>query len=294
MKMKNDNPLVSVIMPVYNAKAYLAEAIESILHQTYENFELIIVDDGSTDNSWEVIKKYRARNPKKIKIFHLAKQVNYAGNGAVNYGLKYARGEYIARMDSDDIAHPERLEKQVNFMLNNPYVILVGSQAKLIDIKGKVFGVKKVPTDHKKIYDAYGMVHPIIHPSCMIRRSLLPDPNRIYEDKYGVNSDYYTFFRFLNRGRFANLDETLLKYRIHEGNFSLQKPKKKFINSIKIRLDAYHNLNYKLTLQAWVVMLLQSAIVLTLPERFIVPLYLTSRGMTNPLRFAKSLISIVL
>ncbi len=294
MRKINKRPVVSVIMPVYNAGEFLVESIESILSQTYKNFELIIVDDGSTDNSWQLIKKYKAKYPNKLKIFHLENRINYAGNGAVNHGLRYAGGEFIVRMDSDDISYPMRLERQVDHMLKNPNVILLGTQAKLIDKNGKVFGLKTLPTEHNEIYQAYGMVHPIVHPSCMIRRSLLPDPNKIYDDKYGVNSDYYTFFRFLNRGRFANLDEYLLKYRIHENNFSLQKPKKVLVNTIKIRLDAYHNLNYKFTLQAWAVMAVQSVLVILLPEKFLIPLNLTLRGMINPLRSAKSLISSIL
>ena len=169
----NRKPLVSVIMPVYNAGEFLVEAIESILDQNYRNYEFIIVDDGSTDNSWNIIKVIKEKYPKKIKIFRLKKQTNFAGNGAVNYGLKHTKGEFIVRMDADDISMPDRLEKQVDFMLKNPNLILLGTQAKVINKKGKIIGDKNVPLTHKEIYDKYGVVHPVIHPSCMFRRSLL-------------------------------------------------------------------------------------------------------------------------
>lgn len=281
MKKMINQPLVSVIMPVYNAGEFLVEAIESILKQTYRNFELLIVDDGSTDNSWNMIKKYKKMYPKKIRIYHLAKQTNYAGNGAVNYGLQFAKGEFIVRMDADDVSLPQRLEKQVDFMLHNPKVILLGTQAQVIDKKGKFLGNKIVPVTHKNIYDQYGVIHPIIHPSCMLRRALLPNPNKIYESKFGVNSDYYSFFRLLNHGEFANLPDFLLKYRVHEGNFSLQNPKKKFVNSLKIRLSAIADFNYQISLRSSLLMILQTMIILPLPEKLIVPLYMVSRGMSN-------------
>ncbi len=115
-KNKNQNPLVSVIMPVYNAGNFLMEAIESILNQTYQNFEFIIVDDASTDNSWKIIQKYAKKYPKKIKAFQLKKTLNRGGDACANFALKKAKGKYIARMDADDIAHPKRLEKEVDFL----------------------------------------------------------------------------------------------------------------------------------------------------------------------------------
>lgn len=93
-------------MPVYNAGSFLVEAIESILNQTYKNYEFIIVDDGSTDNSWEIIERYKSKYPRLIKTYRLTKNTNADGNGAVNAVLPYAKGEYIARMDADDCAHP--------------------------------------------------------------------------------------------------------------------------------------------------------------------------------------------
>jgi glycosyltransferase involved in cell wall biosynthesis len=105
-------------MPVYNAGRFLAPAIESILKQTYKNFELIIVDDASTDNSLEIIKGYKRRFRKRITVVQIARNLNKGGDVCANEGLKYAKGKYIARMDSDDIAHPLRLDKQVEFLEN--------------------------------------------------------------------------------------------------------------------------------------------------------------------------------
>src|SRR5579859_558580 len=197
-KRTQKQPLVSVIMPVYNAAGFLAAAIDSILKQTYENLELIIVDDASTDKSWKIIQKYTKRYPKKIHSHQTTKQTNAAGNGAMNYGFQFAKGEFIARMDADDIAHPKRIAKQVAYLLAHPDTIVLGTQAKVIDKKGKVIGQKIMPTSHNDIYRQYGIFHPMIHPSVMINRKLLPKQKGVYSMKFNVNDDYYTFFKLLH------------------------------------------------------------------------------------------------
>lgn len=274
-------PLVSVIMPVYNARDFLVPALESILKQTYKNFEFLIVDDASSDNSWETITNYKKKYP-SIKIYKLNKNTNEAGNGALNKVLKFCKGKYIARMDADDIAHPQRLAKQVDFLEKNKEVIILGTQGVVIDKNGKIVGKKEFPVSHNLIYKAYGTVNPLLHPSCMFRRSLLPNKNRIYEEKFGVNDDYYTFFRLLNYGKFANLPDFLLKYRIHGHNFSLQKPKERFFTSLKIRYQAIKRFNYKISLKSLLTTFLQCLIIVPLPEKFIVPLYMYIRGMESP------------
>lgn len=279
--MRNKQPLVSVIMPVYNAGKFLGPAIDSIVAQTYKRIELIIVDDASTDDSWKTVQAYKKRYPKLIRAYHIAKQTNSAGNGATNFGLTKARGEFVARMDSDDISYPTRIEKQVTYMLANPGTILVGAQATVIDKNGRTIGVKNMPTTHEAIYKQFGVLHPIIHPSVMIRRSLLPNPDRIYAMKWDVNDDYYTFFKLLGHGQFANLPEYLLKYRIHGNNLSLINPKEKFQNSVNIRLEAVRQLGYQLSPMAMVLMLLQYIVVSLIPSQLVVPTYMFFRGMTH-------------
>lgn len=268
-------------MPVYNAGKFLGPAIDSIVAQTYKKIELIIVDDASTDDSWKTVRAYKKRYPKLIRAYRVTKQTNSAGNGATNYGLTKARGQFVARMDADDISSPTRIEKQVAYMLANPGTILVGTQAKVIDKNGKTIGLKTMPTTHEAIYHQFGILHPIIHPSVMIRRSLLPNPDRIYAMKWDVNDDYYTFFKLLNHGRFANLPEYLLKYRIHGKNLSLINPKEKFQNSVNIRLEAVKQLGYQLSFGAMAVMLLQYIVVSLIPAGLIVPTYMFIRGMTH-------------
>jgi len=289
-KVQNNKlPLVSVVMPVYNAGRFLSTAIKSILRQTYANFELVIVDDQSKDNSWAIIQKFAKANPGKIRAVRLAKNTNAAGNGAVNAVYKKLKGVYVARMDADDIAHPTRIEKQVTYMEAHPEVILTGTQGVIINASGKVMGDKKFPVNHSDIYSQYFVFHPILHPSVMIRKSLVPQEHYLYEDKFGINDDYYTFFKLLQYGRFYNLPEPLLKYRMHGSNSSLQKPKAKFMNSLKIRFIAIKKFKYDPDIKSFLLMMAQVATITLIPEKLIVPLYFFIRGIRTPESHGSSL-----
>lgn len=277
--MKNTMPFVSVLMPVRNAGRFLVPAIESILRQTYPRLELIIVDDGSSDTSWQTIRAYRNKYPKRIKAFRTTKQLNEAGNGAANLGLLHARGRYIARMDADDVAHPQRIEKQVAYLTAHPGTILLGTQATVIDAKGHAVGVKSAPLENGEIYRQYAIVHPMIHPSVMVNRAMLPDPNVLYTCKFGTNDDYYTFFKLLQYGRFANLPEALLKYRIHDKNASLTHMKRHFWTISKIRIEAITKLNYQAPLFVFPLISVQTALVMLLPERALKELFYYARGI---------------
>ncbi len=275
-------PLVSVIMPVYNGEVFLAEAIKSILAQTYKNIELIIVDDASKDQTWSIVQHFRRKYPKKIFCTRMRK--NGGPTAATNNGFLKSKGEFIAVMDSDDISHQKRLAKQVAFLQKNPDVIVVGTQAKVINREGKVIGKKNFPTTHQEIYDLYGRIHPIVHPSIMVRRSLLPSQKYFYKDKYGINSDYYNLFHFLNYGKFANLSEYLLFYRVHGNNGSLKKLKKSYWDILSIRFEAGLKLGYHISIKNYIAMVAQTCIVSLLPEKTLQFLYYSVKGyqISNP------------
>lgn len=135
-------------MLVRNGRHFTEAAINSILDQSFKDFEFLIIDDASEDNTYQIIKSYRKRYSKLIRIFRLSK--NLGAFGATNYALKKAQGEFVALMDSDDISHPDRLMKQVNFLKNNPDVIVVGCQADIINESGEVIGKKRFPLILKK------------------------------------------------------------------------------------------------------------------------------------------------
>ena len=144
-------PLVSVIMSVYNGEKYLVQAIDSILNQTYQNFEFIIIDDCSTDNSSHILQEY-AKKDSRIKIIKKEKNIGIKGFiENLNLGISIAEGKYIARMDADDISLPERFQKQVTFLENNPEIFMVGAQIDFINEKNEIIGEKAGALEHEEI-----------------------------------------------------------------------------------------------------------------------------------------------
>lgn len=277
MEKMNQKPLVSIIMPVYNGAFFLVEAIESIMSQTFQDFEFIMVNDGSTDKTGKIIEYYKNLYPDKIRYFNID---NRGGAfAAINLVVKETRGEFIALMDSDDISMPERLEKQVAFLRDNLEIIILGTQANIIDKNGELIGKKRLPITNREIKKEFAFSHPMVHPSCLIRKSLLPYQTHIYENKFGVNDDYYTFFKLLNYGQFANLPEILYNYRIHNDNSSLKNLKKTLINTIKIRILAWRRCGYQLPALLFILMPLQFIIFSIIPNKFVLTLYFLFRGI---------------
>lgn len=288
-KLSTTQPLVSVIMPVYNGGEFLVPAIESILNQTYQDFEFIIVNDASTDGSKKILKKYALKYPKKMKVINLTHNLNAGGDASANKAIQYAKGKYIARMDADDISRPDRLEKQVMFLENNTDIFLVGSNAVVIDKTGKKVGLKTEPLTHADIYKNYFTFHPLIHPSVMYRRMHNGKPFR-YFIRYNANNDYYTFFKKLCQGaRFANIEDTLVQYRIHGNNDTFVHMKGKFLNTLRIRAKMVIKYGYKPSPKSLVVNILQMGVILFMPEKAITNLYLFSKGIkkiTLPFSFS--------
>lgn len=267
-------------MPAYNSKNYIEEAVNSVLNQTFQDFELIIIDDASTDNTVSIIKKFQKKNPDKIKLIQVKQNLNCGGDKCANEGLAIAQGKYIARMDADDIADASRFEKQIKFLKANPKIFLVGSNAYVINRKGKIIGEKLEPLSSEEIYQAYFGFHPLIHPTCMFKRKLKDGTPFKYEIKYSANNDYYTFFKLICQGyKFTNMPEKLLKYRIHNSNATFVNMKKKFVNSIKVRLAMVANYGYIPTPKDIFMLTAQSMVVLILPERMLLKIYFLAKGI---------------
>jgi glycosyltransferase involved in cell wall biosynthesis len=207
--------LISVILPVYNAQEYLAEAIESILAQTYQNFEFIIINDGSSDNSLNIIKSF---NDDRI---HLIDRKNMGLVYSLNEALSIANGKYIARMDADDISLPDRFEKQL-FLMENNLLDICGSHYLLIDANNKINGLNLTPLSHDFCFLSLISKVPFAHPSVMIRKDFLLKYNFLYgSSKYKIAEDLDLWIRMYNAGaKFANLNEIVFKYRIIENSLS--------------------------------------------------------------------------
>lgn len=291
MKKIKKQPFVSVIMPAYNAENYIGEAIRSIITQSYKNWELIVVNDASTDNTLQIARQYKNRYPKKIRLINLQTSLKKEGDPAANIGILHSRGSYIAKMDADDIAEPHRLAKQVAFLENNKHYSVVGSSAYVIDREGEIIGNKKMPKDHLDIYREYINFHPMIHPTIMFRKKIMGKKKYFYLGKYSTSNDYYTLFTLICQGhRFKNLDENLLRYRIYGGNSSFQNIKRKFINTLKIKIEMVLKFYYPINTKAALQTALQTAAVLLLPQSLSMNLYLLKRGIITRHEFTKKLL----
>jgi len=207
-------PKVTVLMPVYNGEKYLGEAIDSILGQTFRDFELLIIDDGSTDRSADIIRSY---DDPRIRVVHHERNLGLIDT--LNYGLDHALGFYIVRMDADDVSLPERLAKQVAYMEAHPEVGVCGTQAMVIDDSGRVVDVMKAPTG-SDIEHRFWFPSPIIHPTCIFRQSSLGCER--YDVRYHNAEDYEFFLRLFRKTVLENLAEPLLCYRRHSQSVTFQ------------------------------------------------------------------------
>lgn len=209
-KVVKQLPIVSVIMPAYNAERTLAEAIESILSQEFRDFELIIVDDGSSDGTAAIIDRYAQSDARIVKLVNAP---NQGISRSRNRALWAARGEYVACLDSDDVAEPSRLGKQLEFMTKNLDCVLLGSDLTIIDETSAIVGRRVYPhTDHE-LRKTMPRLNPIAQPSSMFRAELAKNVGGFRED-LPLCEDYDLFFRLAEQGKVANFDQPLTRYRI--------------------------------------------------------------------------------
>jgi len=217
---------VSVVLPVYNCKRYIADAISSILSQKFDSFELIVVNDGSTDGTTEILNDFKHQ---KLRIF-----TNTENKGLVyslNLAINNAIGKYICRMDADDIATTNRLQVQYNYLEHNKNISCVGCQGYNINEKGLVIGktIWRRNTFMLKFFMLIGN-NPVGHPFAMIKKEAITDVGGYREEYFGAE-DIDLWLRILkNGGLFANCPEYLMKYRLHESQITMNTTK---INSAK-------------------------------------------------------------
>lgn len=208
-------PRVSVVMPAYNNDKYVTSAVQSILSQRYRDFEMIVIDDGSRDNTAECV----ARLAHKDSRVRLVSQSNTGIVGALNHGLELARGELIARMDSDDISFPCRFSRQIAFLDQNPHVVLLGTQIINMDQFGRLKGIRGEEFEHDPLVHALmtGKSGAIMHPTIMMRRDAL-DRAGHYREEFKHVEDLDLFLRMAEVGEIRNLPRPLLNYRLHESS----------------------------------------------------------------------------
>lgn len=211
------DPQISVVLPVRNGEPYISDAVRSILNQTCRDYEFLLIDDGSTDRTPDILEGFRQEDP-RIRV------LTGPGQGLVsvlNYGISEARGRYIARMDADDIAHPERFERQLAFLEANPRVSLVFTQMRMIDETGHLTGeVTHAPTQPEIIRAALVTGDCVVHhPTVLCRREILEKAGP-YREAFARAEDLELWLRVIEHGEIAGIPDVLLDYRKHGGQVS--------------------------------------------------------------------------
>lgn len=211
------SPKVSIITITYNRARYIKEAIESVLVQSFGDWELIIIDDASTDNTPAIVQEY-AQKDSRIRYFR--NETNLKIPRSRNLGLKMAEGKYIAVLDSDDVwAEPDKLRKQVEFLENNPEYALVGGGVIFIDENGREISRRLNPSDDKEIRRRILFKNPFVHSGVLyLRKAALESGG--YDENLNVSEDYDLWLKMGRTWKFANLNDYLVKYRIYSAGQS--------------------------------------------------------------------------
>lgn len=260
-------PKISVIMPNYNGEKYIWEAIESILQQTFTDFELIIIDDGSTDHSWDIIQKYAERD---TRIVVLKNKTNKHIVYTRNIGITNAKWVYIAFLDSDDIAFPERLEKQIKIMENNKKIGICGSNSEIIKGNGDKIGEKRFPQTNEECKNAIWYKNPFSQSTVVIRKKCF-DEIGMYDDNFRNTEDLDMWIRIGTKYELYNIQETLVKYRIHGENSIIKQQQKMIKNTLKCRRKAI-KLGYKIWWKG-IIFYIWTWCMLFLPPKYVVWLF---------------------
>lgn len=261
-------PLISVLMPVRNAGVFLAPAIESIINQTYSNWELICVDDGSNDGTSKLLRMY-SKVDKRIKVYSnkSRKGIGYS----LNKALSFAKGQYIARMDADDISLPQRLEIQLSFLQKNTNIVACGGQAEMINTEGITFAYKKFPTDPKELYKMIMRSIPLQHPILMTRAKIFKEYR--YREDIRTAEDVDMLFYLLSKGNISNVEDVIYKYRKSHKSNGYHSIKKTFFITFNSRFSAIFKYGYRPSLYGIAISLAQYAVVSILPNKMVMKLF---------------------
>lgn len=234
----NPSPKITVLMPVYNCELYVGEAIESILNQTYTDFELLIIDDASTDTTASIVKNYVDN-----RIQLIEKPVNTGYTNSLNHGLNIAKGQYIARMDGDDICMPERFSKQVTYLDTHPETVLCATAFKVI---GREVYFNS-PENHDAIKLAFLEGNCICHSSIMMRKETLDAHSINYDKSKEPAEDYAMWIQLLFLGKLYIFPEILVEYRVYANQVSAKRAEEQMKIDIQLKFDLLSHLDITIT-----------------------------------------------
>ncbi|OVE78950.1 hypothetical protein BVY00_01460 [bacterium G20] len=256
-------PLVSVIMPAWNNEAYIEAAVNSLIDQTYKDWELVVVNDYSNDKTGKVIDSL-AKKDKRIRAFH--NKQNIKQTRTRNFAISQAKGEYIALLDSDDERPPTSLEKQVKFLEANPDVVAVGTGAEICDIHMNRLNDRLYPLENEQIRRTFFRYSPFCLASLMIRAKALDSP--AYNPDVEPAEDIDLAMRLGMKGKLANLPEILYRVRTHKQSVTQRGARVMEKKTFGIRRKAVKQYGYKMTLADMIYNILQFSSMYLMPPRF--------------------------
>lgn len=278
--MQSNNPLVSIVIPVHNGEKYIRESLDSCLGQTYEDIEVIVVDDKSEDKTLSILQEYQQKD-QRVKVIPVEKQ-NGLGN-VINIGIKQSKGKYIARMDADDIMYRDRIDKQLQYLESNPNCVAVGGQIDIIDSNSDNIGHREYSQNNQDIKNNRFLFQPFAHPAVMLRKSTLEEVG-LYPENLWKIEDVKLFLILSTKGEFANLPDTVLKYRITFETESQSKMVEHFKKTNDIRNWAIQNLNIKPTTREriiWSIQKIGVRILSILPPTLFMKVFELSRKILS-------------
>lgn len=234
-------PAVSVIMPAYNAEKYIARAIESILNQTLSDFELIIIEDASSDHTSKIVNKY-SKIDKRIRVINHKRNLQIAQS--LNEGVELSRSNIVARMDADDISLPERLELQYKYLKSHPKVAVLGANILIIDDRGNIISKREYPESDKDLKSVMFRYSPFAHPVVMFRKNVFKEFGGY--DVFKVPcEDIDLWFKIGSKYTFATVPEFVMKYTIIKNSNSNKKLKNLELLGLKVKIEAIKKYGYR-------------------------------------------------
>lgn len=258
---KKQQPLVSVIMPVYNCQDYLEQAMESIIKQTYKSLEIIVVDDCSTDNSWDILQQL-AEKDSRIKCFR--NQQNLRIVGTLNVAIRKSTGKYLARMDGDDVRELDSIATQIAYLEKNPSVVMVGGSVLFCDDKMQPMNRRDYPLTDNEIHKVLFRYSPFCHASLVMRADIVgKDPY-----KYDWAEDYDLYFRLLKKGEAANLNKILYHVRTHKQSVSRSKTRYQEKLTLYLRTKAVFEYGYSMRFADKLYFIAQLSTMYIMPSGF--------------------------
>ncbi len=242
-KIEKNQPYITVFTPNYNNANFISETIESILNQTYTNFEYIIIDDGSTDESWNIIQKY-ANIDTRIKCYKNERNLKIVETRNRGFQYSSSKAEYFSIIDSDDVANKKRLEYQINFLEKNKGYGMVGSNAIVINENSKIIGHRNYPLENEKIKKIITRINPFTQSSVTLRKKVINEIG-LYDKKWFVCQDYDYWLRVGRRWKLKNLEFPLIRYRLNTNQVKNKFLKETLLFTYEIQKKAIIDYGYK-------------------------------------------------